>query len=125
MKNIILESVRKKLEKENRHRQKLFSQLRSNLPSIIEILSGYPLEKAVLFGSITDSDKFREHSDIDIGVIGLPAKDFFKLYSSLSERIPWQIDLVDLDEDPEFKTMILAKGEIIYDRRNHHKNTDR
>ena len=48
----------------------------------------------------------------------MKAEDFFKLYSRLTEGIAWTIDLIDLDEDPEFRAMILKKRETIYDRRN-------
>ncbi|UCH98277.1 MAG: hypothetical protein JSV88_15930 [Candidatus Aminicenantes bacterium] len=122
-KNKILESLRKRLDREKEERFKLFKKLRKNLPHIINIITEFNVEKVVLFGSIIDKEKFTEHSDIDIGLIGLNKGDFFKLYSRLTDRITWPIDLVDLDDDPKFKAMILEKGEIIYDRgRKDNKN---
>lgn len=117
-KSKMLASLRRRLEQEKENRFKLFIKLRKYLPDIVDIGEEFNVEKIVLFGSITDKERFSEHSDIDIGVIGVKAEDFFKMYSRLSDRIDWAIDLIDLDENPKFKTMILAKGEIIYDRRN-------
>ena len=112
----ILESLRKKLEKEKEERFKLFAKLRNNITDIIDVIIEFNVEKIVLFGSITNKEKFTEHSDIDIGVIGLNKEDFFKLYSMLTNRIDWSIDLIDLDDDPKFKAIIMEKGEVIYDR---------
>jgi predicted nucleotidyltransferase len=121
--NKILESLRKRLEREKEERFKLFTKFRKNLPHIIDIITEFNVEKVILFGSLIDKEKFTESSDIDIGLIGLDKKDFFKLYSRLSDRIPWPIDLVDLDENPKFKAKILERGEIIYDRgRKDNKN---
>ena len=114
----MLESMRRRLEEEKEKRFKLFLRLRNYLPEIIRSGKEFNVEKIVLFGSITDKERFTEHSDIDIGITGVKAEDFFKLYSRLSEGIDWAIDLIDLDEDPGFRSMILKKGEIIYDRRS-------
>ena len=114
--NKILESLRKRLEREKEERFKIFTKFRKNLSHIIDIIAEFNVEKVVLFGSLIDKEKFTESSDIDIGLIGLDKNDFFKLYSRLTDRIPWPIDLVDLDEDPKFKIKILERGEIIYDR---------
>jgi predicted nucleotidyltransferase len=122
-KNKILEFLRKRLEREKEERFKLFTKLRKNLPHIINIITEFNVEKVVLFGSLIDKERFTESSDIDIGLIGLEKKNFFKLYSRLTDRISWPIDLVDLDEDPKFKAKILERGEVIYDRgRKDNKN---
>ncbi len=113
----ILESLRTRLEKEKEERFKLFTRLRKHLPHIVGIITEFNVETIVLFGSITNRERFTEDSDIDIGIIGVNKEDFFKVYSRLTDQITWPIDLVDLDDDPTFKTMVLDKGEIIYDRR--------
>ena len=121
----MLASLRRRLEAEKEKHYKLFLKLRKHIPAIVEIGAAFNVEQIVLFGSITDKEHFSEISDIDIGLIGIKAEEFFKLYSQLTERIEWPIDLVDLDEDPKFKAMILKKGEVIYDRNEeiHGSNT--
>ena len=121
--NKILECLRKRHEREKEERFKVFTKLRKNLPHLINIITEFNVEKVVLFGSLLDKEKFTECSDIDIGLVGLDKRDFFKLYSRLTDRISWPIDLVDLDDDPKFKTKVLERGEIIYDRgRKDNKN---
>jgi predicted nucleotidyltransferase len=124
-KNKIMESLRKKLGKEKKERFILFNRVRKNLPDIVKVTAEFNPEKVVLFGSITNKERFSEHSDIDIGVIGVKKEDFFYLYSRLADQIDWALDLIDLDDDPRFKEMVLEKGEIIYDRGNKdNKNPD-
>jgi len=120
-----MESLRKKLEKEKEERFILFDRVRKKLPDIVKVTAEFNPEKVVLFGSITNKERFSEYSDIDIGVIGVKKEDFFYLYSRLADRIDWALELIDLDDDPRFKEMVLEKGEIIYDRRNKdNKNPD-
>jgi predicted nucleotidyltransferase len=119
MKNKILETLRRRLEKKKAENCRQCTAIREHLPDIIEIIAAFKVEKIVLFGSVTKAETFNEFSDIDIGLIGLDKKkDFFPIYSRLSERVPWKIDLVDLDDDHTFKEMVLQKGELVYDRRN-------
>jgi predicted nucleotidyltransferase len=121
----ILASLRKRLEKEKEERFKLYNRVRKKLPALVEIVRQFDVEKVVIFGSITNKERFSQRSDIDIGLIGVKKEDFFKLYSRLSDRIDWPIDLIDLDDDPKFKAMVLEKGEIVYDRGNpDNKNPD-
>jgi predicted nucleotidyltransferase len=109
-----------KAEKEKGERFKLYNSVRKDLADIVKVTAEFNPEKVVLFGSITNKERFSEHSDIDIGVIGVKKEDFFNLYARLADRIAWAVDLIDLDDDPKFKEMVLEKGEIIYDRGWHY-----
>ena len=69
--------------------------------------------KAVyLFGSMV-TGKIHQNSDIDIGVKGLPAEKFFKIYSKLYMNLDNKVDLVDFDYDNQFFSLLERIGEIV------------
>jgi predicted nucleotidyltransferase len=41
--------------------------------------------------------KIHQNSDIDIGIMGLPPKKFFRVYARLDKELSNKIDLVDFD----------------------------
>ena len=65
-----------------------------------------------LFGSMV-TGKVHKNSDIDIGVKGLPAEKFFKVYSKLYMDLDNKIDLVDFDYDNQFFALLERIGEIV------------
>jgi predicted nucleotidyltransferase len=69
--------------------------------------------KAVfLFGSMV-TGKIHQNSDIDIGIMGLPPKRFFKVYAHLDKELSNKIDLVDFDLNKEFYTLLNSLGEVV------------
>jgi len=69
--------------------------------------------KAVfLFGSLA-TGKVRNNSDIDIGIMGLPPKKFFRVYANLDKELSNRIDLVDFDLNKDFYEMLNSIGELI------------
>ena len=69
--------------------------------------------KAVyLFGSMV-TGKIHQNSDIDIGVKGLPAEKFFKVYAKLYMNLDNKVDLVDFDYDNQFFSLLERIGEIV------------
>lgn len=69
--------------------------------------------KAVfLFGSMV-TGKIHQDSDIDIGIMGLPPKKFFRVYASLDKELSSKIDLVDFDLNKDFYTLLNSLGEVV------------
>ena len=103
----IIDSVlhRKKEEREN-YRIYTLQKLLSVLEELSKII---PFKEAYIFGSITKKYLFSEHSDVDIGFIGLDDKDFFKAMSFISERIGMDVDIVQL-EHHRLKDIIQKEG---------------
>jgi predicted nucleotidyltransferase len=65
-----------------------------------------------LFGSMV-TGKIHQNSDIDIGIKGLPAENFFKVYSKLYMNLDNEVDLVDFDYDDQFFSLLERLGEIV------------
>ena len=65
-----------------------------------------------LFGSLV-TGKIHKNSDIDIGIIGLPPKKFFRVYANLDKELSNKIDLVDFDLNKDFYEMLNSIGEVI------------
>jgi predicted nucleotidyltransferase len=57
--------------------------------------------------------KIHQNSDIDIGIKGLPAEKFFKVYSKLYMTLDNEVDLVDFDYDNQFFPLLERLGEIV------------
>jgi predicted nucleotidyltransferase len=53
--------------------------------------------EAYIFGSVVKPHRFSEHSDIDIGFIGLQDEDFFKTMSFISGQIGVEVDIIQLE----------------------------
>ena len=68
--------------------------------------------KAVyLFGSMV-TGKIHQGSDIDIGITGLPAKKYFRVYAHLDKELSNKIDLVDFDLYKDLYNLLNSLGEI-------------
>jgi predicted nucleotidyltransferase len=65
-----------------------------------------------LFGSLI-TGKIHENSDIDIGISGLPPKNFFSVYAKLDRNLSNKIDLVDFDLNKEFYELLDSLGEVV------------
>ncbi len=119
--NIEIESYvkgwRERIKKEQQQISKRFNDARKTIPIIIEILKKYNIEQIILFGSICDRDHFSQRSDIDIAVVGLENRFFFKVYGELMMKVDFEIDLKPFEQlDQLIKNQIFENGEIIYVR---------
>ena len=73
----------------------------------------FEFEAIYLFGSVL-SERFRRHSDIDMAIIGLKSKDFFKAHGFLLRESKYNIDLKPFEDMPsDMKKKILDEGEKI------------
>jgi predicted nucleotidyltransferase len=86
------------------------------LDKIVDISKEFGVEKVLLFGSCLE-DAEAAH-DIDIAVIGIKPREFFKYYGKVSMAVDDEVDIVDLDDMREhLYKRILSKGRVIYERR--------
>jgi predicted nucleotidyltransferase len=67
----------------------------------------YHASRVILFGSSLSSCDGR---DIDIGVDGIAAKDFFTFHGELLLSLTKPVDLVDLSKKSKFTDMVLKEG---------------
>jgi len=65
-----------------------------------------------VFGSAAHGT-FRENSDVDIAVSGLPPEVFFRAMAAAHDALGRPLDLVDLDDDNEFTRHLKSKGELL------------
>jgi len=80
--------------------------------AIREICRKYNARRVLLFGSSLSPSK--ESRDIDIGVEGIPAEDFFRFYGDLMFALSKPVDIVDLSGDSKFIRIIRKEGVPLY-----------
>ncbi len=115
MKNIYIQNLEKRLYQFDKEKQNYYNFVKKETLKITNIVKPFNLKKVVLFGSILNYEYFNVHSDLDIGIIGLNKLFFFELYRELSIQLKVPFDLIDLDDDEEFKLKILCSCEVIYE----------
>jgi predicted nucleotidyltransferase len=76
------------------------------------LLKNEGCKRIYLFGSLI-TGKIHENSDIDIGISGLPPKNFFRVYAKLDRSLSNKIDLVDFDLNREFYELLDSLGEVV------------
>jgi predicted nucleotidyltransferase len=64
-----------------------------------------------VFGSAA-TGRFRDGSDVDLAVSGLPPALFFRAMGKASQILRRPLDLVDLDEDNPFTQYLKSEGEL-------------
>ena len=65
-----------------------------------------------LFGSAL-TDDFRDNSDVDLAVEGLPPEVFFSAMAEAGDILQRPLDLIDLDEDNPFTRYLKEEGELV------------
>ena len=80
---------------------------------ILEISKKYRATRVLLFGSSLNSEY--ESHDIDIGIEGIPSKDFFSYYGELIISLSKPIDIIDISGTSKFINMVKKEGIPLYD----------
>lgn len=81
--------------------------------TIREISKKYNVKKVLLFGSSLLPEI--ESHDIDLGVEGISAKDFFRYYGDLIMALSKPVDVIDLSgETTLFIKMVKQEGIPLY-----------
>ena len=76
------------------------------------LLKNEGCQSIYLFGSLV-TGKIHQHSDIDIGIKGLPPENFFRVYAKLDNNLLNDVDLIDFDENNKFYNLLNSIGEVI------------
>ncbi|MDR2439191.1 MAG: nucleotidyltransferase domain-containing protein [Planctomycetaceae bacterium] len=91
---------------------KIPKRYQKDIKTAVDLLKNEGCKSVYLFGSMV-TGKIHDHSDIDIGIKGLPAERFFSVYSKLYGNLSTNIDLVDFDFDTDFFSLLNELEEII------------
>ena len=91
---------------------KIPDSYQKDIEKAVNLLKNEGCKAVFLFGSLV-TGKIRNNSDIDIGIMGLPPKKFFRVYADLDKELSNRIDLVDFDLNRDFYEMLNSIGELI------------
>ena len=85
---------------------------------ILQVVLKYNPERIYQWGSLLESGKFNEISDIDIAVEGIDnVENFFKMHKEIEQLTDFTVDLVQFEKiEPEFRKIIKLKGKLIYEK---------
>lgn len=111
--------VAEKHRRRDQHLADLHARAAQQARQILELLiAGGNPTRIVQWGSVLHPHLFREYSDIDFAVQGLPdAQSLAELQDRAQRIADFPVDIVNLDRiEPEFRAVILAKGRIVYER---------
>jgi predicted nucleotidyltransferase len=91
---------------------KIPKRYQDNIKKASNLLKNEGGKSALLFGSMV-TGKIHQNLDIDIGIMGLPPKKFFRVYAYLDKELSNKIDLVDFDLHKDFYILLNSLGEVI------------
>jgi uncharacterized protein len=79
-----------------------------------ELVGRFGASKVVLFGSLARGD-FKDRSDIDLAVWGIPSALYFRAVAFATGFSPdWRVDIIDADEcPPSLLTVITEEGLLL------------
>lgn len=82
---------------------------------IKKVLADYEPKEIIQAGSLVDSPRFTEISDIDIAVSGLSPEELEEISDWAEEKSSFPVDILDLDRaDQEHIDSIRNKGRRVY-----------
>ena len=82
------------------------------------LVERFGAQRVILFGSLADPHGWHDHSDIDLGVEGLPPEQYFTAYSACRDLLPrgFELDLVQMERvSPEMHARILREAPMTQD----------
>ena len=85
---------------------------REDIESAVALLKREGCVEVYLFGSMV-TGCIHEHSDIDLGIKGLPGQKFFSVYSKLYGTFTTEIHLIDFDLNEKMYTLLKNLGEVM------------
>jgi predicted nucleotidyltransferase len=91
---------------------KIPEKYQKDIKKAADLLKNEGCKSIFLFGSMV-TGKIHQNSDIDIGIMGLPPKRFFKVYAYLDKELSNKIDLVDFDLYKDFYMLLNSLGEVV------------
>lgn len=112
------ENLRRREEERRMHNLELWRQARSDFDNIVlMVIERYRPKRLIQWGSLLDSGKFDERSDIDLATEGVvEAERYFALLGDAMAMTAFRVDIVQLEKiEPEFAEIIRSKGVVIYE----------
>ncbi len=97
----------------------LFLQALSDASAIIQMIIGkYNPRRIYQWGSLLAPEAFRDYSDIDIAVEGLPGPEvIFSILRDAGPLTRFPLDLIELEKiDPLHAESIRQKGRLVYEQ---------
>ena len=91
---------------------KIPQKYQEDIYKAVKLLKKEGCEAVFLFGSMV-TGKIHQNSDIDIGIMGLPPKHFFRVYANLDNELSANVDLVDFDLCRDFYSLLDSLGEVV------------
>jgi len=92
--------------------ESLPANYREDIEKAVSLLKNEGCRAVFLFGSMV-TGKIHAKSDIDIGISGLPPKNFFRVYANLDRELTSSVDLVDFDLRRDFYVHLNSLGEVV------------
>ena len=86
-------------------------EYREDIKKAAVLLKNEGCTAVYLFGSMVTGE-IHQNSDIDIGITGLPAKKYFRVYANLDKELSNKVDLVDFDLNKDFYSLLNSLGEV-------------
>jgi len=83
-----------------------------DIETATNLLKNEGCRSVFLFGSLV-TGKIHSNTDIDIGIKGLPAGNFFRVYAKLDDNLTNSVDLVDFDDNEKFYNLLSSLGEVV------------
>lgn len=91
----------------------LRASVQKALPELAQVLFDAGASQVWVFGSVVEGG-FHLRSDIDLAVEGLPPERYFHVLSSLHQRAPVPVDLVELEQaSSSLRDHIAAHGRLL------------
>jgi predicted nucleotidyltransferase len=91
---------------------KIPEKYQDDIKKASNLLKNEGCKSIFLFGSMV-TGRVHQDSDIDIGIMGLPPKRFFRVYAYLDKELSNKIDLVDFDLHKDFYILLNSLGEVV------------
>jgi|SRR6056297_745185 len=85
---------------------------RKDIQKAVEILKKAGIKEIYLFGSFAKKE-YNENSDIDIAVVGLNPKKYYRIYGELMMNLDHDIDLIKLDDKNSRFSKFIKEEEVL------------
>lgn len=96
--------------KKQRKREQLRLEVLDQVDAVLkELAARYTWNEVYLFGSVLQSGKFDQDSDVDLAVAGLPKQGLYRFTAELMDQLGRAVDVVVMEE-VHFAKTIIRKG---------------
>ena len=85
--------------------------LEQRIKSAADVLRAHGAVEVYVFGSAA-TGKLREHSDVDLAIVGLPPEIFFQAMADAADILGRPVDLVDLADGGPLVDYLKRKGKL-------------